>query len=157
MAFYLQIPGVKGAVTDSQHKGWIAVHDINFNAANHASVKPGHVTDRITSIPVVSNFVMSKLADVSSPKLLEASLGGKVFDKVVIHVCNSDSKPYVEYTLHKAIVGQYDMNGSDSAATANTHLKETFSLNATKVEMRYLPANGTPLSTAYDQELAQLS
>ena len=84
MAFYLQIPGIKGSTTDSQHKDWISVHDINFHAANNASVKVGHVTDRISHIPSVSNFILSKLADVASPKLLEASLSGKVFNKVII-------------------------------------------------------------------------
>ena len=156
MAFYVKLPGVTGSATDSQHKDWIGVHDINFHAANHASVKVGHVSDRVTNIPTVSNFVLSKLADVASPKLLEASLSGKVFDKVVIHVCNSDAKPYVQYTLHKAIVSQYDMNAADSDAGSHSHLQEVFALNATKIEMRYLPHNGTPLSTAYDQELAQM-
>jgi type VI secretion system Hcp family effector len=157
MAFYLQIPSITGSVTDSQHKGWIGVHDIHFHTANHASVKPGHTSDRITSIPAVSNFVLSKLTDVASPKILEASLSGKVFDKVVIHVCNTDEKPYIEYTLHKAIVSQYDMNATDSDTASHSHLQEMFSLNATKIEMRYMPQGGAPLSTAYDQEKVAFS
>lgn len=156
MAFYLQIPGIKGSVTDSQHKDWIAIHDINFNTANHVSVKPGHVDDRYAGIPSLSDFVLSKLADVSSPKLLEASLGGKVFDKVMIHVCNNDKKPYIEYTLHKAIVSNYEIDAANSHSISATKLEEYFSLNATKIEMRYLPANGTPMSAAYDQETATL-
>lgn len=157
MAFYLQIPGIKGSVTDSQHKDWIAIHDVHFNTGNYVSVKPGHVNDRYTGIPSLSDFVLSKLADISSPKLLEASLGGKVFDKVVIHFCNNDQKPYIEYTLHKAVVNNYEINASNSLAVSHTHLKELFSLNAVKIEMRYLPAQGTPMSTAYDQETAQLA
>ena len=46
------------------------------------------------------------------------------------------------------------MNAADSEA--GSHSQEVFALNATKIEMRYSPANGTPLSTAYDQELAKL-
>jgi type VI secretion system secreted protein Hcp len=151
MAFYLQIPGDEGAVTDSQHKGWIGIHDINFHTANNASVKPGHVSDRNTGIPAISNFVLTKLIDASSPKILEASLSGKVFDKVVVHICNSDAKPFVEYTLHKAIVSQYDMDASNAQNISQSNLHETFSLNATKIEMRYMPEGSAPMSTAYDQ------
>jgi len=157
MAFYLQIPGINGAVTDSQHKGWIAVHNINFDTSNHASVTPGHADDRYTAIPSLSDFIFTKLADVSSPKLLSASLGGKVYDKVVIHVCNNDAKPFIEYTLNKAIISHYDVNASDSQQGANTRIKETFAINATKVEMRYVPKGGTPLSTSYDQETVTLA
>jgi len=151
MAFYLQIPGINGAVTDSQHKNWIGVHSINFKVDNHASTTPGSADDRIGAIPYISDFTLTKLVDIASPKLLEASLGGKVFDKVVIHVCNTDKKPYVEYTLHKAIIGAYDLEGKDSAARAHSLLREVFTINAVKLEMRHISGN-TALSTGYDLE-----
>lgn len=157
MAFYLQIPGIKGSVTDSQHKEWIAIHNVSFNTASYVSVKPGHVNDRSGSIPSVSDFVLTKLADISSPKLLGANLGGKVFDKVIIHACNNDQKPYIEYTLHKAMVSTYDVEGKNSEVGAHTRIQETITLNATKIEMRYLPANGTPVSIGYDLETVELA
>jgi type VI secretion system secreted protein Hcp len=157
MAFYLQIPGIKGAATDSQHKDWIAVHNVNFQVDQKVSVRPGHVDNRFGSIPAISDFTFTKLADVASPKVLEASLGGMVYDKVVMHVCDSDSKSYIEYTLHKAIVSGYDLEGVDAVDGAHTRLQETFTINAVKIEMRYLVKNGAAMSAGYDLEKAALA
>ena len=112
--------------------------------------------NRFGSIPDISDFTFTKLVDIASPKLLEASLGGKVYDKVVMHECNSDSKSYIEYTLHKAIVSGYDVEGVSDENSAHTRLQETFKINAVKIEMRYLPQNSTPVSTGYDLEKAAL-
>lgn len=152
MAFYLQIPGVKGAVTDSQHKEWIALHNVNFQVENHVTVKPGNAADRCGSVPSISDFTFTKLADVSSPKILESSLCAKVYDKVVMHVCNNDQKPYIELTLYKAIISNYDLEGIDAEEGVFTRLQETFNINAVKVEMRYIPHNATAISTGYDLE-----
>lgn len=155
MAFYLQIPNIKGSVTDSQHKNWIGIHHLNFVVDNSAFVRPGCVHDRISTIPHISDFTMTKNVDIASPKILEASLGGKVFDKVVVHVCNTDQKPYIEYTLHKAIIRSYDVEGDDSDTQSHSQIKEVFTINAVKIEMRYMPAGSTPLSAGYDLEKVQ--
>jgi len=156
MAFYLQISGIKGAASDSKHKDWITVHNVNFQVDQAVSVRPGHVDDRYGSIPEISDFTFTKLADISSPKILEASLGGKVYDKVVMHVCNSESDSYIEYTLHKAIISGYDLEGANAEDGSHTRLQETFNINAIKLEMRYMPKSGAPVSTGYDLEKAAL-
>jgi type VI secretion system secreted protein Hcp len=156
MAFYLQIPGIKGSATDSQHKEWIGFHALHFNTFTSVHVSPGQVHNRSSSKPSISHFVLSKLADNASPKLLEANLGGKVFSKVVIHVCQGAQKPVIEYTLSNVVVCHYDIQASVSVSSTHERLVEQFSLNAIEIEMRYFPQNGTPISTSYDQETAQL-
>lgn len=156
MAFYLQIPGIKGSATDSQHKDWIGIQDLHFQTSTYVHVTPGQVSERFSSKPSLSDFVLTKKTDISSPKLFGANVGGKVFDKVLIHVCNSDQTPMIEYTLSKVIVSSYDIAGKTSEIGSHTQIQEVITLNAVKIEMRFLPQNGTPVSVGYDQEKAAL-
>jgi type VI secretion system secreted protein Hcp len=155
MAFYLQIPNIKGSVTDSKYKGWIKVDSLDLCNERSIHVKVGSSSDREYSMPKISDMTLTKELDASSPYLYQNSLVGDSLGKIVIQACNvsKDNHVYLEYTLYDAMISHYDICG----ASPNDHddLKETIQLNFTKVQMKYVSQDaggrsGSPIVTGYD-------
>lgn len=161
MAFFVQFKNFKGSVTEQHHQGWIAFDSVNFSVQNNIKVRPGHTDDRVAGSPHLTDFVLTKRVDKSSPKLLESAFSGSVNDQVIIHVCNNTSNtPYLQYTLHNVMLNYYDINGLNDHGSSNQQLTETLALNASKVEMKFTPfstankAEG-PIATGYDVAAAE--
>lgn len=156
MAFFVQFKNFKGSVTEQHHRGWVAFDSLNFSVQNNIKVRPGHTDDRIANIPNLTDFVLTKKVDKSSPKLLESACNGSANEQVIIHVCNDASNTaYLQYTLHHVMINYYDINGLNSADSSSQSLIETLALNASKVEMKLIPFNAenkseSPIVTGYD-------
>ena len=78
---YLQIEGIKGESQDQKHKGWIeclSVHwGINQPRSATASTSGGHTAERVE----MEDIAFNKLADLSSPVLMQYCAMGKPFQR----------------------------------------------------------------------------
>jgi type VI secretion system secreted protein Hcp len=154
VAFYLQISSIKGSVTEGKHKGWIKLDSMDLGNQRDIYVKPGSSADREYSFPKISDLILTKELDVSSPYLYQKSLTGESLDKVVIQACNlSNNQVYLEYTLSDVMISHYDLSGI--SPDDHDHLKETVHLNFTKVQMKYVPTSasgqaGSQVVAGYD-------
>lgn len=89
---YLQIDGIKGESTDAQHKGWIECEAVNWAVTQPksatASTAGGHTAERCE----LSDITFSKIADASSPLLLQFCAGGKPIPKAKFEFLRADGQ-----------------------------------------------------------------
>ncbi|WP_426174464.1 Hcp family type VI secretion system effector [Massilia sp. TWR1-2-2] len=135
---YLQIEGIKGESADSAHPGWIEATGINWGVhqpkSATASTGGGHTAERAE----LSEISFSKLADISSPLLLQTCACGKTIPKAKIELFRADGTgarvKYFEIELENVLIGMVKphLGGADSYLIENVNLK--FS----KVKWRYV-------------------
>ena len=158
MTTYMKIDGIDGDVTAKGHENWIAINSVDFGVKRSLSTDPGRINDRESSRPSVSEIMIIKKMDKSSPLLFSESCVGKAKPQIKIHLCQTDStlNPYAEITLNNAIVSGYRMSSSTAA-----HLspEEHISLSFDKIELRYTPYDNrnnaqSPIPAGYDLKQA---
>ncbi len=156
MAIFLKIDGIDGTVTASGHEKWVDVLSMSWGVGRGIAALTGRGKDREATAPSISELVITKLLDESSPKwFTEACVGkGKT---VEIHVTKTDDElaAYLEYTLRDVLVSGYSVSSSGDRPT------EQLSLNFTKIEMNVVPtedshAAGSPIRAGYDLALAKM-
>lgn len=155
MAYYLKIDGINGDVTAKGHENWIHTKTINFNVNRALSHQPGRIADREGTRPSVSELIISKVMDKSSPKIFSDACVGKA-KNIQLDACQTGNTlmPYMSYTLSNAVICGYDLN-----ATETEYPTETITISFTKIEMRYTPRDSQgnpdgPIPAAYDLETA---
>lgn len=157
MAIYMKVDGIKGNVTAAGHEDWINILSMSFGVGRGImSAKPGTVKDRESSIPSLSEIVVSKSMDETSPLLfIESCIG--IAKTVLIHLCRTgdQTQSYMEYTLGNVLISSYGMQGGSEGIPS-----EKFSLNYDKIEMKYTPYDdshkaGSPIPTGYDLKTAK--
>lgn len=135
---YLQIDGIKGESHDDTHKEWIEATGISWGVhqprSATASTGGGHTAERAE----LSEISFSKLADLSSPLLLQSCACGKTIPKAKIELFRADGTgarvKYFEIELENVLIGMVKphLGGADPYLTENVNLK--FS----KVKWRYI-------------------
>lgn len=105
-ASYLKIEGIQGESTDNEHKDWIDILSMSSPLSETAATG-GRQHKPLT---------ITKAVDKASPMLQRASISGKVFPKVEIHVPASDyggsRLTYLKYELKNVTVTSYQTGGS---------------------------------------------
>jgi type VI secretion system secreted protein Hcp len=94
---FLQIDGIKGESTDSEHKDWIEI--LSYS---NAVVPPASATAKVepakqTGTAQHGDIVISKQVDSASPKLHEAVSSGKHISKATIEVMRASGDKRVKY------------------------------------------------------------
>lgn len=153
MAIYLQIDGITGNVTESNHKGWIEISFFNFECTRAvASRNPGHTENREASTVSISEITISKEMDEASPKLFTLACVG-TGKTVKIEFCRTGAMPLVfaSYELSNVLISEYNVEESGGEDGPS----ESLSLNFDKIVYKYTPYKddgtaGTPLSVTYD-------
>ena len=84
MAIYCKYGDIKGAVTTDGFKDWIELNSFQWGASRHIGTAARGATTREHSEPSLSEVTVTKLQDVSSPKLFLDSVAGKMDNKVTI-------------------------------------------------------------------------
>jgi type VI secretion system secreted protein Hcp len=155
VAFYLQIPGIKGSATEVKHKDWVKADSIDLGNRRNIHVRPGSSNDREFSAPTISDLILTKELDASSPYLYQKSLTGESLGKVIIQACNlsKNDHVYLEYTIYDVMISHYDISGV--SPEDHDDFKETIHLNFTKVQMKYVPQSangqmGSQIISGYD-------
>ena len=151
MAIYLKYEGIDGEATHDTHKKWIDVQSLSFGTGRGISTPAGSTANREASEPNISEVVISKLLDGSSPKLFTESVTGTAGKKVEIHLVSTGNpgNTYVEYVLTNALISGY------SVSSGGDRPSESLSINFTKIEFKFIPYDsnnkaGTPVTVSYD-------
>ena len=103
---YMQIEGLKGESTDSEHKDWIELLSFNHAIKQPASASPiGGTTGRCQH----SDYTITKRVDLASPQLYEMCSSGKHIRSVVLQMMRpaGDKRvKYMEVRLEEVVVSQ---------------------------------------------------
>jgi type VI secretion system secreted protein Hcp len=156
MAVYLKFEGIDGEVTQSQHEKWIEIHSFQFGVGRGIGTPTGSSKNRESSSASVSEIVVTKTMDSSSPKLFTESATGTKGKKVEIHFISTGDPglTYAQYTLEDTLISGYSLSSGGDRPS------ESISLNFTKVEFKMTPyddknAAGTPITVSYDLATAK--
>ena len=106
---YLQIDGIKGESADDKHKDWIECKSVNWGVLQPksatASTGGGHTAERCEH----EEIMISKLADLSSPVLLQTCSSGKTIPKAKFEFMRADGQgervKYFEIELENVLIG----------------------------------------------------
>jgi type VI secretion system secreted protein Hcp len=153
---YLQIDGIKGESQDDKHKDWIECASVNFGITQprsaSASTAGGHTAERAE----LEDITFSKMADLSSPILLQHCAMGKTIPKAKFEFMRADGNgtpvKYFEIELENVLVGAIH-----PGIEAGSILGEHVSLKFSKVKWKYTQqkiSGGAGGSTAGGWDLA---
>lgn len=133
---YLQIDGIKGESQDDKHKDWIECASVNWGLIQPrsatASTGGGHTAERVE----LEEVTFSKMADLSSPILMQTCAMGKTIPKAKFEFMRADGNglpiKYFEIDLENVLIGAIS-----PGVEAGSILAEHVSLKFSKVKWRY--------------------
>jgi type VI secretion system secreted protein Hcp len=133
---YLHIEGIKGESNDDKHKDWIECTSVIWSVLQPksatASTGGGHTAERCEH----GDLVISKLADLSSPVLLQTCSSGKTISKARLEFMRADGQgqriKYYEVELENVLIGAVV-----PSLQAGQLLTEHVSLKYAKVKWKY--------------------
>lgn len=133
---YLQIDGIKGESTDTAHKDWIECKGVQWEVLQPksatASTGGGLTAERCEH----KDIVVNKLADLSTPLLLQNSSSGKTIPRAKFEFMRADSQgeriKYFEIELENVLIG-----GVSPQIVPGDILQEEVRLKYSKVKWKY--------------------
>jgi len=133
---YLQIDGIKGESTDDTHKDWIECKSVQWQVLQPksatASTGGGHTAERCEH----KDIVLSKLADISSPLLLQNCSSGKTIPKAKFEFMRADGQgqriKYFEVELENVLISNVA-----PAVSQGDILTEEVGIKYSKVKWKY--------------------
>ncbi len=154
MAIYMKIDGITGNVTAKGHEKWIELHSMQFGVGRGIGSPTGKSSNRETSAPNVSEVVVTKLTDETSPLFFQESTIGKS-KAVTLHIVRTSAdhlETFYELILTNTLISGWSLSSGGDQPT------ESISMNFTKIQTKYIPFNtdhtpGTPVPSGYDMAL----
>lgn len=133
---YLSLDGIKGESTDSVHAGWIEVTSAQMGVRQPksatASTGGGHTAERCEH----KSIALTKLADLSSPILMQTCSAGKTIPKARLEFMRADGNgtpiKYYEVELENVLIGSMDQVVHEGSG-----LHDSFTLKFSKVKWKY--------------------
>ena len=133
---YLQIDGIKGESADDKHKDWIECKSVNWGVIQPKSATSstggGHTAERCEHEEVV----IDKLADLSSPVLLQTCSAGKTIPKAKLEFMRADGQgeriKYFEIELENVLIGAIKPKVEEGAI-----IQEKVGLKFSKIKWKY--------------------
>jgi type VI secretion system secreted protein Hcp len=133
---YLQIDGIKGESTDDKHQGWIECKSVNWEVLQPksatASTGGGHTAERTEH----KDIVLTKLADMATPLLLQNCSSGKTIPKARFEFLRANAMGdriiYFVIELENVLISSVSPH-----VTQGDILGETVSLKYSKVKWKY--------------------
>lgn len=109
---YLQIDGIKGESTDDKHKDWLECSSVTWGIhqpkSATSSTGGGHTAERAE----LSEITFTKLADLSSPILMQHCAMGKTIPKAKLEFMRADGQgeriKYFEIELDNVLIGHIE-------------------------------------------------
>lgn len=135
MAIFMKYGSLVGETTQLSHKQWIECSSFQWGVGRGVSSGTGGGSKRESTAPHVSEVVVTKTFDVSSPLLLKEALGGKAV-QVKIDLTQTDNNgkhvSYQKYVLDDSLISGY------SVSSGGARPSESISINFNKVDSEYL-------------------
>lgn len=133
---YLYIDGIKGESNDDRHKDWIECRSVSFGVEQPksatASTGGGHTAERCEH----RDIVLSKLADLSSPILLQTCSAGRTIPKAKFEFMRADAQgervKYYEIEIENVLIGAVS-----PAVEEGDILSEEVALKFSKIKWKY--------------------
>jgi type VI secretion system secreted protein Hcp len=133
---YLQIDGIKGESMDDKHKDWIECKSVAWGVTQPksatASTGGGHTAERAE----MSDIMITKLADLATPILLQTCAAGKTIPKAKLEFMradgNGDRVKYFEIQLENVLIGKVEPKVGEG-----DFMHENLGLKFSKVKYMY--------------------
>lgn len=133
---YLQIDGIKGESMDDKHKDWIECISVAWGVSQPrsatASTGGGHTAERCEH----QEIALTKLADLSSPILLQTCSAGKTIPKAKLEFMRADGQgeriKYFEIELENVLIG-----GIKPSVAEGSIIQEAVGLKFSKIKWKY--------------------
>jgi len=133
---YLYIDGIKGESNDDRHKDWIECKSVSFGVEQPksatASTGGGHTAERCEH----RDIVLSKLADLSTPILLQTCSAGRTIPKAKFEFMRADAQgervKYFEIEIENVLIGAVS-----PAVEEGDILSEDVALKFSKIKWKY--------------------
>lgn len=133
---YLQIDGIKGESADSAHVGWIELTSAQWSVKQPksatASTAGGHTAERCEH----QSIAITKLADLSSPILMQTCSAGKTIPKARLEFMRADGQgervKYYEIELENVLIGNISQVVHEGDV-----LHDSIGLKFSKVKWKY--------------------
>ncbi|WP_020655552.1 Hcp family type VI secretion system effector [Massilia niastensis] len=133
---YLQIDGIKGESLDDRHRDWIECTSVQWGVSQPrsatASTSGGHTAERCEHQEVM----LTKLADLSSPILLQTCSAGKTIPKAKFEFMRADGQgervKYFEIELENVLIGGVAPNVAEGSI-----IQEQVGLKFSKIKWKY--------------------
>lgn len=133
---YLQIEGIQGESMDDTHKKWMECSQVHWGVhqtrSATASTGGGHTAERVA----MSDIVFSKLADLSSPILLQNCSMGRTIPRAKFEFMRADQQgqriKYFEVELENVLIGMVA-----ARIDPGSILTENVTLKFSKVKWKY--------------------
>ena len=136
MAAYLKYGEIKGESLATGHKGsdgWIEIGSVQWGCGRSIATPVGTSSKREASAPNVSEVVVTKMMDSTSPKLCQEALIGKAVTAEINLVETGSDKleTYLTVKLTNAMISSY------SFSSGGDRPSESLAINFTKIEYTY--------------------
>jgi type VI secretion system secreted protein Hcp len=148
--------GVPGAVTTQGFEKWIELTSFQWGVGRGIGSAMSGQASRESSIPSISEVVVTKLMDSSSPGLWTDSVAGQLNTTVKIAFTTTSkgaTTQFLNYELTNTGLSGYSLSSGGDMPT------ESLSLNFTKVVWSFTgtdpSVSGTPVTQGYDLALAK--
>jgi len=131
---YMQIDGLKGESTDSEHKDWIELLSFSHSICQPASATATSAGGGTTARCQHGDYVITKYVDLASPKLYELCSSGKHIKDVTIEMMRASGDKRVKYMVVKmeqVVISQVAPSGGADFPT------ETISFNYGTIKWTY--------------------
>jgi type VI secretion system secreted protein Hcp len=156
MAIYLKLDGIDGDATHQDHRNWMRIENLDLGVRRKFRTRAGVTINREGRQPALSPVRLAKRSCRATPLLMTESLAGSRSKTAVIHVVDTGSpgRTYIEVTLSNVLISRYQIDGEGGRPL------ESFHLDATKIEMRYIPraddnSGAAPMVASYDMATSQ--
>ena len=151
MALYKKYGSIKGAVTTDGFKDWIELNSFQWGVGRAIGTAARGSTSREHSEPNLSEVTVTKLSDVSTPKLFLDAVAGKLDSKVTIKFTTTTKgkvETFLTYEMENTGLSHYSLSSGGDMPM------ESLSLNFTKISETFSgmdPAiSGSPETVGYD-------
>ncbi|MES2320904.1 MAG: type VI secretion system tube protein Hcp [Pseudomonadota bacterium] len=133
---YLQLDGIKGESMDDKHKDWIECTSVNWGVVQPrsatSSTAGGHTAERAE----LSDILFHKVADLSSPILMQMCAMGKTVAKAKFEFMRADGNgvpiKYFEIELDNVLIGQIT-----PGVSSGSFMSENVGLKYSRIKWKY--------------------
>jgi type VI secretion system secreted protein Hcp len=138
MAIYMKYGPIEGDATAQSHEKWITCDSIQWGGGRGISTPTGSAKNREASMVSISEVVVSKQQDGSSPELLKRSYVGTDGEDVTLHLTTTSDQ------------------GGFSVSSGGDRPTEAVSMNFTKIQSTFYNQTveateaATPFAVTYD-------